>query len=85
MNNQDIIDRYVCWKEHALAKKYRIPSRLNQNEKEQHVARVFWSFFWPVILDFRGNKTIDDMRVIIAEGLGEEEASNIDYVRKFWK
>ena len=84
MSDQDIIDTYVHWKKNALAK-YRIPSRFDQEERERHVAEVFWSFFWPVVLDFRGNKTIDDMRAIIARGLGEDEASNIDSVRKLWK
>ena len=45
MNNQDIIDRYVCWKEHALAKKYRIPSRLNQNEKNNMLLEYFGRSF----------------------------------------
>jgi hypothetical protein len=84
MNDQDIINKYIRWKENALTK-FPIPSRLNQNEKEQHVARVFWFFFWKVVLDFNGSKTIDDMRVIIARGLGEKEASNIDDVRKYWQ
>ena len=84
MDDQKIIDTYVRWKENALIK-YYVPSRLTPNEKEQHVARVFWFFFWKVVLDFNDSKTIDDMRVIIARGLGEKEASNIDYVWKYWR
>ena len=84
----EIVSRYVSWKEHALSK-YPLPSRLNQNEKEQEVAMAFWSFFWPVVLQTVLSddvKTIDDIRVIIARDLGEKEASNIDCVRKiFWK
>ena len=84
----ELVSRYVSWKEHALSK-YPLPSRLNQNEKEQEVAMAFWSFFWPVVLQTVLSddvKTIDDIRVIIARDLGEKEASNIDCVRKiFWK
>lgn len=83
MGDQDIINTYIRWKDNALAR-YPIPGRFKQKEKERYVAEVFWFFFWRVVLDFPGNRSIDDMRVIIARGLGEEEASNIDNVRKFW-
>jgi hypothetical protein len=79
---QEIVNRYMRWKENALAR-YPLPSTANEQEKNNIVAGVFWNFFWSIVLDYNGNKTLHDFRDIIMRHVGQEEASFIDEEIRF--